>query len=99
MFTQSKAKSQNELLGKRALGSNSRNVKSTRKLTRAWHILDVSGYYMANKNIMLRLGYIIYSTIAMLLGKRCVKQHKVRSINIKMLVAILATQHQDETIP
>lgn len=56
MFTQSKAKSQNELLGKRALGSNSRNVKSTRKLTRAWHILDVSGYYMANKNIMLRLG-------------------------------------------
>ena len=55
-FTQSKAKSQNELLGKRALGSTSRNVKSTRKLTRAWHILDVSGYYMANKNIMLRLG-------------------------------------------
>ncbi|HHF4011339.1 TPA: transferrin-binding protein Tbp1 [Haemophilus influenzae] len=56
MFTQSKAKSQNELLGKRALGNNSRDVKSTRKLTRAWHILDVSGYYMANKNIMLRLG-------------------------------------------
>ncbi|HHF4480972.1 TPA: lactoferrin/transferrin family TonB-dependent receptor [Haemophilus influenzae] len=56
MFTQSKAKSQNELLGKRALGSTSRDVKSTRKLTRAWHILDVSGYYMANKNIMLRLG-------------------------------------------
>lgn len=56
MFTQSKAKSQNELLGQRALGSNSRNVQSTRKLTRAWHILDVSGYYMANKNIMLRLG-------------------------------------------
>lgn len=56
MFTQSKAKSQNELLGQRSLGSNSRNVKSTRKLTRAWHILDVSGYYMANKNIMLRLG-------------------------------------------
>ncbi|MCK8830824.1 lactoferrin/transferrin family TonB-dependent receptor [Haemophilus influenzae] len=55
-FTQSKAKSQNELLGKRALGSTSRDVKSTRKLTRAWHILDVSGYYMANKNIMLRLG-------------------------------------------
>lgn len=55
-FTQSKAKSQNELLGKRALGNNSRDVKSTRKLTRAWHILDVSGYYMANKNIMLRLG-------------------------------------------
>lgn len=55
-FTQSKAKSQNELLGQRSLGSNSRNVKSTRKLTRAWHILDVSGYYMANKNIMLRLG-------------------------------------------
>lgn len=56
MFTQSKAKSQNELLGQRALGNTSRNVKSTRKLTRAWHILDVSGYYMANKNIMLRLG-------------------------------------------
>lgn len=56
MFTQSKAKSQNELLGQRALGNNSRNIKSTRKLTRAWHILDVSGYYMANKNIMLRLG-------------------------------------------
>lgn len=56
MFTQSKAKSQNELLGQRALGNNSRNVKSTRKLTRAWHILDVSGYYVANKNIMLRLG-------------------------------------------
>ncbi|HHF3928932.1 TPA: lactoferrin/transferrin family TonB-dependent receptor [Haemophilus influenzae] len=56
MFTQSKAKSQNELLGQRSLGNTSRNVKSTRKLTRAWHILDVSGYYMANKNIMLRLG-------------------------------------------
>lgn len=35
MFTQSKAKSQNELLGQRALGNNSRSVKSTRKLTRA----------------------------------------------------------------
>lgn len=55
-FTQSKAKSQNELLGQRSLGNHSRDVKSTRKLTRAWHILDVSGYYMANKNIMLRLG-------------------------------------------
>lgn len=56
MFTQSKAKSQNELLGKRALGSTSRNVKSTRKLTRAWHILDVSGYYMVNRSILFRLG-------------------------------------------
>ncbi|AWP55303.1 transferrin-binding protein 1 [Haemophilus influenzae] len=56
MFTQSKAKSQNELLGQRALGSNSRNVKSTRKLTRAWHILDVSGYYMVNRSILFRLG-------------------------------------------
>ncbi|MCK9646981.1 transferrin-binding protein Tbp1 [Haemophilus influenzae] len=55
-FTQSKAKSQNELLGQRSLGNHSRDVKSTRKLTRAWHILDVSGYYMVNKNIMLRLG-------------------------------------------
>lgn len=56
MFTQSKAKSQNELLGQRALGSTSRNVKSTRKLTRAWHILDVSGYYMVNRSILFRLG-------------------------------------------
>ncbi|GBK96119.1 putative transferrin-binding protein 1 [Haemophilus influenzae] len=56
MFTQSKAKSQNELLGQRALGNNSRNVKSTRKLTRAWHILDVSGYYMVNRSILFRLG-------------------------------------------
>ena len=56
MFTQSKAKSQNELLGQRSLGSNSRNVKSTRKLTRAWHILDVSGYYMVNRSILFRLG-------------------------------------------
>ena len=56
IFTQSKAKSQSELLGQRALGSNSRDVKSTKKLTRAWHTLDVSGYYMVNKNIMLRLG-------------------------------------------
>ncbi|MCK9052274.1 lactoferrin/transferrin family TonB-dependent receptor [Haemophilus influenzae] len=56
MFTQSRAKSQNELLGQRSLGNTSRNVKSTRKLTRAWHILDVSGYYMVNKSIMLRLG-------------------------------------------
>ncbi|WP_112119066.1 lactoferrin/transferrin family TonB-dependent receptor [Haemophilus influenzae] len=56
MFTQSKAKSQNELVGRRALGSTSRNVKSTRKLTRAWHILDVSGYYMVNRSILFRLG-------------------------------------------
>ncbi|PRM48071.1 lactoferrin/transferrin family TonB-dependent receptor [Haemophilus influenzae] len=56
MFTQSKAKSQNELVGQRALGSNSRDVKSTRKLTRAWHILDISGYYMVNKSILFRLG-------------------------------------------
>ncbi|WP_112083274.1 lactoferrin/transferrin family TonB-dependent receptor [Haemophilus influenzae] len=56
MFTQSKAKSQNELLGQRALGNNSRSVKSTRKLTRAWHILDVSGYYMVNRSILFRLG-------------------------------------------
>ena len=56
MFTQSKAKSQNELVGRRALGSNSRDVKSTRKLTRAWHILDVSGYYMVNRSILFRLG-------------------------------------------
>lgn len=56
MFTQSKAKSQNELLGQRALGNTSRGVKSTRKLTRAWHILDVSGYYMVNRSILFRLG-------------------------------------------
>lgn len=56
MFTQSKAKSQNELLGQRSLGNTSRNVKSTRKLTRAWHILDVSGYYMVNRSILFRLG-------------------------------------------
>ncbi|WP_112075716.1 lactoferrin/transferrin family TonB-dependent receptor [Haemophilus influenzae] len=56
MFTQSKAKSQNELLGQRSLGNTSRGVKSTRKLTRAWHILDVSGYYMVNRSILFRLG-------------------------------------------
>ena len=31
IFTQSKAKSQSELLGQRALGSNSRDIKSTKK--------------------------------------------------------------------
>ncbi len=81
------------MLGKRALGNNSRNVKSTRKLTRAWHMLDVSGYYMLNRIILFRLGVynlLNYRYVTWL----AVHQSAQGAVNqLKFLVTILATYH------
>ena len=56
MFTQSKAKSSQELVGNKLLGENTKEIKATNKRTRAWHTLDLSGYVSLNKYMLLRLG-------------------------------------------
>ena len=55
-YTHSAAKSNSELLGTRALGAHSRDVKATKKLTRPWHTVDLSGYIALHPSAILRLG-------------------------------------------
>ncbi|WP_108044040.1 lactoferrin/transferrin family TonB-dependent receptor [Neisseria cinerea] len=57
MFTYSKAKSVDELLGSQALLNGNANAKkAASRRTRPWHVTDVSGYYNIKKHLTLRAG-------------------------------------------
>ncbi|HGO9224735.1 TPA: TonB-dependent receptor, partial [Neisseria meningitidis] len=57
MFTYSKAKSVDELLGSQALLNGNANAKkAASRRTRPWYVTDVSGYYNIKKHLTLRAG-------------------------------------------
>lgn len=56
IYTHSKGKSNDELIGSRALVSVTQEVKATQKRTRSWHTVDVSGYFMPTQFMTVRVG-------------------------------------------